>query len=64
MSLAEYERLVPAASRKWLVRCNGCGRVGYRADTPETGVAFRRIGEALEVDESGLCEQCSAALGR
>ena len=61
MSLAEYERRVPKASRKWLVSCSGCGRVGYRRDTPDEGVAFRRIAEQLDLDNSGLCEQCSAA---
>jgi hypothetical protein len=65
MGLAEYERLVPKASRKWLVRCNGCGRVGYREGTPEVGVwGFRRGWEQLDLDEAGLCEQCSAAVGR
>jgi hypothetical protein len=63
MTLAEYERRFPEASRKWLVRCGGCARVGYRADTPSEGNAFRRLAEQLDLDESGLCDQCSEALG-
>jgi hypothetical protein len=64
MTQAEYERRVPKASRKWLVRCDGCGEVGYRPETPSTGVAFRRIFELLELNASGLCEQCADAVGR
>ena len=51
-------------TRKWLVRCSGCGRVGYRLDTPEE--AFNRYWmerklEPLDLDDQGLCETCRSA---
>lgn len=62
-ALNDYADLVPQASRKWLVRCVACGRIGYREGTPRLGVwGFRRGFAQLDLDDSGLCAECSAAL--
>jgi hypothetical protein len=52
-------------TRRWLVRCLGCRRIGYRADTPLD--AFNRYWmerklEPLDLDEQGFCETCRAAI--
>ena len=51
-------------TRKWLVRCTGCGRVGFRADAPAE--FFNRYWaeqklEALDRDDRGRCQVCRAA---
>jgi hypothetical protein len=64
-TLDEQERVAPHLS-KWLIRCTGCGKRGYRPDTPETPrnlLASIRV-EPIDVDASTLCEPCRAALRR
>ena len=54
-------------SRKWVVRCNGCQRFGFRTDAPAQ--FFNRAWletyfEPFDLDERGLCVDCRAALDR
>jgi len=52
-------------TRKWVVRCASCGRVGYRADVPEDAFDrywFKRKLDPMTLDERGLCETCTRAL--
>jgi hypothetical protein len=54
-------------SRKWVVRCVGCRRIGYRSEA--RAEFFNRYWlewkfEALDLDDRGLCEACRDALGR
>jgi hypothetical protein len=62
--LDEYARL-PGVQR-WLVTCQGCGRVGYRPDTPtdKEHSGIRRGSEALSVNEAGMCAVCAEAASR
>lgn len=53
-------------TRKWMVQCTACGRIGFRADAPKKffGRAHLvRHFDALALDESGRCETCRAASG-
>lgn len=48
-------------TRKWMVQCSACGRIGYRADAPEKffGRAHLvRYFEALDLDDKGRCQVC------
>lgn len=50
-------------SRKWMVRCLGCGRPGLRAETPPrfwNRPNLEMLGR-LPVDDRGLCDQCRYA---
>ena len=51
------------ASRKRMVRCVGCDRVGLRAETPDRfwNSPWLEQLDRLPVDERGLCEQCATA---
>jgi hypothetical protein len=54
-------------TRRWLVRCASCDRIGYRADMPTD--AFNRYWmerklEAMTLDEHGRCEVCAEARQR
>ena len=58
--------LADPRTRKWLVRCTGCGRVGYRADAPAEFFGrywVERKLEPFEVDDRGRCPTCQAAGG-
>ena len=61
--LDEYARF--PGVQKWLVTCQGCGRVGYRPDTPDDDKhrGVRRGREPLLVNDAGLCAVCSGAGG-
>jgi hypothetical protein len=51
-------------SRKWMVACAACGRIGLRADTPDrfwNRLNLEKLGR-VRLDESGLCEECQRAL--
>lgn len=52
-------------TRKWMVQCVVCQRIGYRADAPEQffgRVHLAKHFEPLDVDSAGMCENCSKAL--
>lgn len=49
-------------TRKWMLRCSSCGRVGYRADAPEKffGRAHLiRYFSPITLDEAGTCDECA-----
>jgi hypothetical protein len=65
MAVDAYLAMIPRAAHKWVVRCAGCGRQGYRPDLPETakyGRGLRWALEPLEVDDSGRCDACRSAV--
>jgi hypothetical protein len=55
--------------RHWVNECVACHRKGYKPEMPEppadytvfTAAKLRRLLDELELDESGLCEQCQVA---
>jgi hypothetical protein len=51
-------------TRKWMVQCIGCQRVGYRADAPERFFGRKQLVahlQPLALDSTGLCEECERA---
>ena len=51
-------------TRKWLVQCIACQRVGYRADAPPHFFDRDRIVahlHPLTLDSAGLCDECQHA---
>ena len=54
-------------TRKWIVQCGACQRIGYRADAPSRffGRAHLvRHFEALDLDlATGLCQDCRGLAG-
>lgn len=54
-------------TRKWLVQCGACQRVGYRADAPDRFFGrdhVVRYFEALDLDlVTGLCQYCRDLAG-
>ena len=64
----EYLAMYPKLNR-WMNRCAGCQRLGYKPELPyqiypwpsAVPANLRRFFSPLEVDEDGLCEQCRAA---
>ena len=64
----KYLRMYPRPTGRWMNQCLSCQRKGYNPNMPKviypnTALAsnLRRYFEPLELDESGLCEQCRAA---
>lgn len=54
-------------TRRWLVRCAACNRIGYRADMPDDAFNrswMARILEAMDLDEQGRYETCAEAGSR
>jgi hypothetical protein len=50
-------------TRKWLVQCVVCQRVGYKPNPPEKFFGREHLlayFEPLELDENGVCRQCEA----
>jgi hypothetical protein len=52
-------------TRKWLVQCVICQRVGYRYNAPEKFFGRKHLVayfEPLELNENGICKQCQSGL--
>jgi hypothetical protein len=52
-------------TRRWVVRCAGCGRFGFWSDAPEqffNRYWLKKKFEPLDLDERALCDVCRAAL--
>ena len=52
-------------TRKWLIRCASCQKIGYRPDAPAKFFGryhLVRYFEPLDLDETGLCKDCKEAL--
>ena len=50
-------------TRKWVIQCLTCRRVGYRSDAPPDAFNrywFERKLEPMRLDDMGRCEQCVA----
>jgi hypothetical protein len=65
----QYLRMYPKETGRWMNQCVTCQRKGYKPDLPKTiypdtalASNLRRYFEPLELNELGLCEQCSEAL--
>ena len=51
-------------TRKWLIQCVTCQRVGYRVDAPEEFFgrqSIRHNFQPLALDDSGRCAECKMA---
>lgn len=63
----QYLEMYPEL-RRWIKQCVACGMTGYLPEMPSriggthANYHIRRLFPRLKVDETGLCEQCRAAL--
>ena len=52
-------------TRKWIVQCVVCQRIGYKADAPDKFFGRAHLVkyfEPLALDEGGVCASCREAL--
>ena len=64
----EYLQMYPERTGRWMNQCVACQQKGYKSDMPDNiypgylAQHLRRYYEPLDLDESGMCEQCRDAL--
>jgi hypothetical protein len=63
-AVEDYLTLYPDIAERWVNRCLGCGRVGFKPEMPDDarGAHFLKTEvEPLSLDERGLCDVCAVA---